>query len=124
MRVQGSLRRLGLVLARFVGLAVVLAGAWLFLVNVFLGPRGPQLIYLWILSSGLVGVVSGLFFLFSVDGPARFRSRTIRLLAWLGMVASLAVPHYSVALLLVPLVILALPTFLISPDPGVEIKSG
>lgn len=112
------MRRLGLVFARFVGLAVMLAGAWLLLVNLFLGPRGLLLIYLWILSSGLVGVVSGLFFLFSFDGPVRFRNGTIRLLAWLGMVASLAVPHYSVAVLLIPLVVLALPTFLISPDQG------
>lgn len=109
------LRRLGLGFARFVGMAVMLTGAWIFLVNLVEGPRTNGWgVYAWILGSGMAGALGGLAFLLSFDGPDRFRNRTIRSAGWLTMLASLALPH-TLGFFLIPLVFLVLPWLLIPP---------
>lgn len=107
------LRWMGLTFARFVGLAVMILGAWIFILN--LVDKGwSDLVLVWILASGLVGAVSGLGFLLSFDGPARFRNRWVRVISWAGMLASVALPT-SLTFMLVPMVVLVLPTMFIPP---------
>lgn len=109
------MRRIGLSFARLVGLAVMILGALIFIVNI--GDRGwDSWILVWILASGLLGAMSGLAFLFSFDGPDRFKSRSVRVLGWLGMLVSVSLPT-SLTFILVPMVLLALPTVFIPPRP-------
>ena len=105
------LGRLGWSLARFVGLVFVLLGGWVFLINVVeLSYSGGILI--WIVLSGLFGAVGGVAYLLSIDGPERFRSRKVRSLGWFGM-AALAILPTSVSLILIPMLVLTLPTLFI-----------
>lgn len=109
---------MGLTFARFVGLAVMILGAWIFILN--LVDKGwSDLVLVWILASGLVGAVSGLGFLLSFDGPARFRNRWVRVISWAGMLASVALPT-SLTFILVPMVVLVLPTMFIPPKSVAE----
>jgi hypothetical protein len=110
------LRWMALTFARFVGLSVTILGAWILLVNLVEGARGPAWVYAWILGSGVVGAAGGLFYLFSFDGPAGFRHRWIRVLAWIGMLVSVMLPS-SLTLMLVPLELLVSPSLFFSPAP-------
>jgi hypothetical protein len=108
------LGRLGWSLARLVGLAFVLAGGWLFLVNVVeVSYSGGVLV--WILLSGLVGATGGVLFLLSIDGPTRFRTRRTRLVGWVMMWALVALPS-ALILALAPMMLLTIPTLTHDPD--------
>ena len=116
---MNALRRLGMLLARFVALVVVLLGAWIFLIN--LGERGydEPWILAWVLFSGLAGAVGGVLYLLSIDGPERFRTRSWRLWGWGGMMASALLPH-SFSFIIIPLVLALLPSLLTSASTGEE----
>lgn len=110
------LKWMGMAFARFVGVSVALLGGWIFILN--LGDRGwESWVLVWVLASGLLGALSGLAFLLSFDGPDRFRNRTARLIAWLGMLASVSLPT-SLTFMLVPMILLVLPTLFLTPSPA------
>jgi len=92
---------------RLVGLAFTLLGIRILTVNLAeLSYSGWILV--WILSAGFLGVVGGLPFLLSFDGPARFRTPRLRLVGWLGMLL-LALLPWSFQYVMVLLIALAYP---------------
>jgi hypothetical protein len=101
------MRRLAQAFYRLVGLAVTLFGAWVLLINL-VDVSYSGWILAWILSAGLLGAVGGVIFLLSFDGPARLRTRQVRLLGWLGMAFSALMP-WSFQFVMLPLVLLTLP---------------
>ena len=102
-----AMRRLAQAFYRLVGLAVTLFGAWVLLINL-VDVSYSGWILAWILSAGLLGAVGGAIFILSFDGPARLRTRQVRLLGWLGMVFSALMP-WSFQFVMLPLVLLTLP---------------
>lgn len=101
------LRWMGVTFARFVGLVVLILGGWTFAVNVTdIDYEG--LILVWILASGLVGALGGLFYLLSWDGPERFRKQRIRLWSWVAMVVASLLPT-SLTLMIFPMVVVVSP---------------
>lgn len=108
------LRRLGWMLARLVALAVLLLGAWIFVTNTavtLLERRYDETwILAWVLMAGLAGAAGGTIYLLSIDGPARFRTRSWRLWGWGAMLASALLPH-SFTFIVLPAVLALLPTF-------------
>lgn len=104
---MGLLRWMGTTLARFVGLVVMILGGWTFWVNV-IDIEYEGLILIWILASGLVGAVGGLFYLLSWDGPERFRTQRTRLWSWAAMVLASLLPT-SLTLMIFPMVAIVSP---------------
>jgi hypothetical protein len=100
-------------LARLVALAVLLLGAWLLVVNVVVALAGERYdetwILAWVLISGLAGAAGGSIYLLSIDGPARFHTRSWRLWGWGAMFASALLPH-SFSFIVLPAVLALLPT--------------
>lgn len=104
------LRRLGQTLARLVGLAFAILGAWVFAIN--LGELAYSgWVLFWVLTSGLAGAVGGLVFLLSFDGPPRFHSARVRLLGWVGMLFFAVLPS-SLSWPLLAMVLLTIPTLI------------
>jgi hypothetical protein len=101
--------RIGWSLARFVALAVTLLGAWILIAN--LAERGYEETWVlaWVLFSGLAGLLGGIAYLLSIDGPERMRTRSWRVWGWLGLLASATLPH-SFTLVVLPAVLLLIPT--------------
>jgi hypothetical protein len=98
----------GRMFARLVGLSFALVGAWLLLVNLLeLSYSGGTLV--WILVSGAAGLSGGILYLVSFDGPVRFRTPRVRFAGWLGMFGLALLPS-SLSLILVPMVLLAIPS--------------
>lgn len=105
--------RLGRSLIRLIGLAFVMAGSWVFLVN--LAVFGYQTwVWAYVLASGAVGAGGGLLYLLSVDGPPRHRMKRTRILGWLGMLVLALMPS-SLWIVLLPLILLAVPTLFVRP---------
>jgi hypothetical protein len=77
------------------------------------GPVGS--VVALIVAFGLIGVAGGLTYLFTFDGPGPFRARWVRVLGWGGMLASVLLPT-SLSVMLVPMVLLVLPTLFLTPD--------
>ena len=109
-------RRVGLTLARLAGLVMVMFGVWVFAGNISLvftgepdgGGFGPWVLP-WILGTGLAGAFGGVFYLLSIDGPERFRTKRTRWWSWAGMMLGALVPSL-VAPFLVVIVLLTSPT--------------
>lgn len=118
------MRRLAVTYARVVGLTVVVLSAWMVAVNVVQHGFGentydpPSMFYV-VIGFGLVGLVGGVAFLLSWDGPDRFRSRTLRIVGWLGMLFMAMLP-WSFTFIFLPLVALSGLTLLL-PAEGAEI---
>lgn len=102
---------------------VVLFGVWLVSVNVIDHVFGentydpPSTLYT-VIGFGLVGLVGGVVFLLSWDGPDLFRSRALRVMGWLGMMFGSLLP-WSFSFVFFPLVALAGLTLLVPVD-GVD----
>jgi hypothetical protein len=96
-------------MARLVAIAVTLLGAWILIVN--LAERGYEesWVLAWVLFSGATGVLGGIAYLLSIDGPERMRTRSWRVWGWLGLLASATLPH-SFTLVVLPAVLLLFPT--------------
>ena len=107
--------RIGWSLARFTALAVMLLGAWILIVN--LAERGYEETWVlgWALFSGVAGLLGGIAYLLSIDGPERMRTRTWRVGGWLGLLASALLPH-SFSFVVLPAVLLLLPTLFFGYD--------
>lgn len=103
------LRWMGRVFARFVAVSVALISGWTFVVNVAQPGSWETWAYLWITASGLLGTVGGVAFLLSLDGPARFRVKRLRLGGWVMMLLAVLLPT-SLTFMLVPLVLVLIPT--------------
>jgi hypothetical protein len=100
--------------ARIVGLVFALLGLWVLVINlVDIGYSGALLAS--ILIAALLGGAGGVVFLLSFDGPDRWRTRGIRIAAWLGMLALALLPT-GLSIRLVVLVVLAVPTLFLQPD--------
>ena len=111
------LRWMGRTFVRFVAVSVTILGAWMFVLN--LGASGwVPVTYVWILASGAAGAVGGVLFLLSIDGPPRFRTKRTRILGWGLMLASVLLPT-SLTFMLVPLVLLLIPTLFKVPSEDV-----
>lgn len=103
------MRTVGLMFARFVALAMLLLGAWIFVINSIERGYDEPWVFLWVVFSGLVGAVGGTLYLLSIDGPERLRTRSWRMWGWGGMMASALLPH-SFSFIVIPLVIALVPT--------------
>jgi hypothetical protein len=115
------LRWMGRTFVRFVAVSVAILGVWMFILN--LGASGwDPVTYVWILASGAAGAVGGVLFLLSIDGPPRFRTKRTRITGWGLMLASVLLPT-SLTFMLVPLVLLLIPTLFKVPgeDAGEEL---
>ena len=110
------LRWMGRTFVRFVAVSVAILGAWMFILNVGASGWDP-LTHVWILASGAAGVTGGLLFLLSMDGPTRFRTKRKRILGWGLMLVSVLLPT-SLTFMLVPLVLLLIPTLFKEPGEG------
>ena len=104
-----ALRRVGLLFARFVALTVLLLGAWIFFNNLIRGGYDELWVLAWVLLAGLAGVVGGIVYLLSIDGPEHFRRRSWRLWGWTGMMISAALPH-SFSLFIILIVLALIPS--------------
>ena len=60
----------------------------------------------------LAGLLGGIAYLLSIDGPERMRTRSWRVWGWLGLLASATLPH-SFTLVVLPAVLLLIPTLTI-----------
>lgn len=118
---------MGRTFAKFVGLVVMILGAWVVIINIgeaFGSTGGYQgWILLWIFGSGLAGAVGGLFYLVSFDGPQRFRTTRTRLLSWLGMLGGALIPSMILPMLVV-LVLAVSPTLFTAPDRVIDDSAG
>ncbi|MDH3308565.1 MAG: hypothetical protein OEO77_13740 [Acidimicrobiia bacterium] len=110
------LKRIGLTLARAVGLIVVLFGGWVFTINV-IEDSYSGVTRAWILTSGVLGVVGGVLYLLSFDGSERFRSRRFRTAGWVGMLVLGLVP-WSFSFLMLPMILMTIPTLALQPPRG------
>jgi len=106
---MGVWSRIAWRMARFIALTVMLLGAWIFVIN--LGDRGYDETWAlaWVLFSGVAGLLGGMAYLLSIDGPSRMRTRSWRVLGWIGLLASATLPH-SFTFVVLPAVLLLLPT--------------
>jgi hypothetical protein len=107
------LRWMALTFARFVGLSVTILGGWLVLGQAAQGGPVGSFVAL-IVAFGVIGMISGLAYLFSFDGPAPFRARWVRVLSWAGMMVSVLLPT-SLRVMLVPMVVLVFPSVFLTP---------
>ena len=112
-RVRCMFRPLGRRFARLVGLAFTLFGIWIFTINMVLG-SAPAAIRAWVLATGLAGAVGGVLFLLSLDGPDRFRPRSVRIASWSGMLVHALLPT-SFSFFLLALAVLVTPALLVRP---------
>jgi len=110
------LRWMALTFARFVGLSVTILGGWLVLGQAAEGGPVGGFVTL-IVAFGVIGIVSGLAYLFSFDGPGPFRARRVRVLSWAGMLVSVLLPT-SLRVMLVPMVLLVVPSVFLTPRPA------
>jgi len=105
---------------RFVGITILLYGAWLFGGNVVVymisDTQDSPGVVLLILASGLVGFLSAVGFLLTFDGPPRWRNTKRRAAAWIGMFLCALLPS-SFVIIVLPLVVMAALTSLVAPDP-------
>ncbi len=110
------LRWMGRIFARFVAVSVTLISAWTFAINVTHPDAWEAWVYAWIITSGIIGVVGGVVYLLSLDGPIRFHNRLFRLGGWLMMLLAVVLPT-NLTFMLVPLVLVLIPT-LFTVDRG------
>jgi hypothetical protein len=111
------LRWMGRTFVRFVAVSVAILGDWMFILNIGDGGSWAPWAYVWILASGLAGAVGGVLYLLSLDGPPRFRTKQRRIIGWGLMLASVLLPT-SLTFMLVPLVLLMIPTLFRVPGDG------
>lgn len=113
------LRWMGRTSAKFVGLVIMILGAWVVIVNLgdaFQARGGYQgWVLLWIFTSGTAGAIGGLFYLVSFDGPDRFRTTRTRVASWFGMLGGALIPSMILPILVV-LVLAVSPTLFTAPD--------
>lgn len=107
---------MGRVFARFVAVSVTLISAWTFVINIAQPANWAPWVFVWIIASGIIGVVGGVVYLLSLDGPIRFRKRLFRQGGWLMMLLAVALPT-SLTFMLVPMVLVLIPT-LFTVDRG------
>lgn len=115
------LRWMAVMFARFVAVSVALVSGWMFLNNV-LEVRYGGWVLAWILGSGLVGAVGGVAYLLSLDGGERFRTRPYRWGGWAAMLAAVMLPT-SLTFMLVPLVVLLVPSLFLRLGPKEGVTS-
>lgn len=111
-------RRLGPILARFVGLVMTILGTWIFVINLAEDSYSGGT-RIWILTSAVLGVMGGVVYLLSFDGPDRFRTHWVRLLGWTGILVLAFLP-WSFTFVVFPMVLLTIPTLFIQPAIGRE----
>jgi len=106
---------------RFVGIAVLLYGGWIFggnaVVYIISDTQDSPVVALAILASGLLGFLSALGFLLTFDGPNRWRNTKRRAATWMGMFLCGLLPS-SLVIFVLPLVVLAALTILVAPEPS------
>ena len=98
------------VFARFVGLLFALLGGWIFAVNIF-DDSYSGAVFAWIVIAGASGAIGGALYLLSFDGPPSFGALKVRLSGWVGMLILGLLP-WSFAFLMMPLLLLTIPTLL------------
>ncbi len=102
---------------------MTLLGIWIVAINLIEGSYSGTT-SVWVLGAGTLGAVGGVLYLMSFDGPDRFRTRSTRLSGWLGMLV-LALLPWSFTFLVVPMVVLTIPTLFATPDKaGVQVTLG
>ncbi len=98
---------MGKMYARFVAIAIALIGVRLLAVNIP-AREFDWWVWIWILAAGAAGIIGGVLYLFSLDGPMKYRTKGARGLGWVLMLFSAALPS-SLTLMTVPLVAVLIP---------------
>ena len=121
MHLHRALTSLPALYGRFVGIAVLLYGGWIFggnaVVYIVSDTQDSPVVALAILASGLLGFLSALGFLLTFDGPNRWRNTKRRAATWMGMFLCGLLPS-SLVIFVLPLVVLAALTILVAPEPS------
>jgi hypothetical protein len=111
-------KRIATTFARLVGVATLAYGGFI-LVNTMLTLNGEthQLDLMLLLAMVLAGsgIAGSILFLLSFDGPSQYRTRSRRILGWIGMLSCSLIPS-SYLFLIGPLVLVGGLTLLIPPD--------
>ncbi len=102
------LQWMGKMFARFVALAMTLLGVRLLAINIGENHFDTVWVWLWVIAAGIAGTVGGVIYLWSLDGPMRFRTKQLRGLGWVLMLFSAALPS-SLTLMTIPLVAALIP---------------
>lgn len=114
---------MGRMLARFVGLILVLYGLMLTVANVAeliqgVDYTGPWWLVPWILGTGLAAMAGGTLFVLTFDGPDRFATRGWRGTA-IGLMFLAAILPSNLAAIVAVLVVLMLPSLYLGlPEPA------
>jgi hypothetical protein len=108
------MRQLAQSFYRLVGLMFVMLGAWILTVNL-IEINYSGLILVWILSAGFLGVVGGVLFLLSFDGPMRLRANRVRMAGWLGIMVLALLPQ-SLQFVALPAALLLIPALRVGPS--------
>lgn len=120
MHLHRAVVRIPALYGRFVGIAVLLYGGWIFAGNAVIyivsDTEDSPAVALAILAAGLLGFLSALGFLLTFDGPNRWRNTQRRAATWVGMFLCGLLPS-SLVVIVLPLVVLAALTILVAPEP-------
>jgi hypothetical protein len=119
------MRRFALSLARFIGIAFAMYGAWGFFGNLGTLIAGDSHDPTWVpwlvMGVCLVGLLGSVTLLLSIDGPARWHNRSRRVLGWSGLMILALLPAQAI-LVMFPLGLLGAFTLLLPvesrPDRG------
>jgi hypothetical protein len=113
------MRRLALSLARLIGVAFAMYGAWGFFGNLGAliagGSYDPTWVPWLVIGVCLVGLMGSVTLLLSIDGPARWRNRSRRFLGWVGLMILALLPSQAI-LVMLPLGLLGAFTLFLSVD--------
>ena len=121
MHLHRTVTKLPALYGRFVGVAVLLYGGWIFAGNAVIylssDTQDSPVVVLAILASGLIGFLSALGFLLTFDGPNRWRNTTRRAATWVGMFLCSLLPS-TLIIIVLPVVVLGALTILMAPEPS------
>jgi hypothetical protein len=113
------MRRFALSVARLIGLAFAMYGAWILLGTLASviagGSYDPTWVPWLVMGVCLAGLLGSVTLLLSIDGPARWRNRTRRALGWLGLMILAVLPTQAI-LVMFPLGLLGAFTLFLSVE--------
>jgi hypothetical protein len=115
-------RRIVTTFFRLIGLTILLYASWVFFGNLVAVVGGDVFSPAWtgwvLLEVSAMGMLGGVVFLLSLDGPPRWRTSGRRLVGWLGMLIVALLPSQAI-LLVAPIAVLgALALFIPTQSPG------
>lgn len=95
---------------------MTILGVWIIASNL-LQDRSDGAIPGWVFGFAAIGAIGGSLYLASLDGPDRFRRRSVRIGGWVGMLV-LALLPWSFWFVTLALVLLVIPSLWVEPKPA------